>query len=745
MYKLGRRAAASVVAFLVAVILLSSMSAGIMLLSEQYRRSTTSSVEPVEEVSEALREKLEVTLIGLSGGTATLQVDNIGDISVRVTRVLLKDDEGSLVSVSLSDPVEVPVGGSETITVDLQAALASGSGDYSHVAVMTERGNIFTAPLSTVIFKETGLPSGTEWSVTFNGETKSSTSDTIIFENVEPGTYSWSASSPPASGGVRYIASPSSGTITVPEQTLVEITYVTQYYLSMEVSPPGAGSVSPSSGWYNEGETVQISAVPNPGYRFDSWQGSGPGSYTGGDNPATIRMLGPITETAVFVKQGTVTFTASSLGSDASGTVLVIDGVDYDYSDLPISFTWDVGSTHSFEWKSPVSAGADKRYMWASTSGLSNERSGSITVPDDGGTVSAAYEAQYRWTFSQSGVGSDAEDPVVRIDGADCYQSDLPKEFWWSEGSRHSYQYYEYVYTSIDGKRYACHSPPSASFTVSSSGSVSASYHIEYGLTVQAGGGGTTDPEPGEYWYDSGASVSVEAIPNSGYEFDCWLLDGAKNTGNPISVSMNGPHTLKAYFEEKFGFSISASPNTLSICRGASKRTTITVTLVSGSPQSVSLSASSSPGGLQLSFNPSAVTPTSQSKLTISVPNSASPGTYAVTVTASGGGVTKTTTITVYVNVFSISVSPSSETVERPLSGSVTKTATVSITSGRGSGSSMTVTLSASGVPLGVTVSFSPSKVTVNPGSTATSRMTVRVSSSASAGTYTITITGSSD
>jgi len=395
-YRLSKRAAAPVIAFLVAIMLLSSMSASIMLVSEEYRRSATGNVEQVEEVSEALRENVKVTLLSISGnGEVTLQIDNTGDVPVRLTKVLLKDVDGSLVTAFLPEPVEIPAGGSKTVAATI-------TGDYSNVGVMSERGSIFSSR-SNVIFMQTGLPSGTEWSATLNGETKSSTGESIIFEDVKPGTYSWSVSSPPSPDGARYVISPgSSGTIKVPDQTTVQVAYATQYYLSIKASPSEGGSVSPGSGWYDEGETITISATSNPGYRFGGWQGSGSGSYTGGDNPATIKMNGPVTETAVFVEQGSVTFTASGPGSDASGTVLVVDGVGYEYSDLPVSFTWDVGSKHTFEWRSTIGAGSGKRYVWTSTSGLSSARSGTITVPSGGGSVSASYKKQYYLTMQAS-------------------------------------------------------------------------------------------------------------------------------------------------------------------------------------------------------------------------------------------------------------------------------------------------------------------------------------------------------
>jgi len=61
----------------------------------------------------------------------------------------------------------------------------------------------------TVTFTESGLPSGTSWSVTLNGNTESSTTNTITF-SVPNGTYSYTIGS--VSG---YTVSPSSGNITV--------------------------------------------------------------------------------------------------------------------------------------------------------------------------------------------------------------------------------------------------------------------------------------------------------------------------------------------------------------------------------------------------------------------------------------------------------------------------------------------------------------------------------------------------
>lgn len=67
-------------------------------------------------------------------------------------------------------------------------------------------------------------------------------------------------------------------------------------------------------------------------------------------------------------------------------------------------------------------------------------------------------------------------------------------------------------------------------------------------LTISASGGGTTDPEPGDYWYDYGTGVQVNA---EGSGFSYWLLDGEYvSTGSSIYVSMNQYHTVEAHFNE---------------------------------------------------------------------------------------------------------------------------------------------------------------------------------------------------
>lgn len=90
-------------------------------------------------------------------------------------------------------------------------------------------------------------------------------------------------------------------------------------------------------------------------------------------------------------------------------------------------------------------------------------------------------------------------------------------------------------------------------FTEEISTSVNLNVEIGRTLTISAGSGGTTDPAPGPYTYSYGESVTVTASTYSGYAFTHWVLDGETTYGNPITVTMNSDHTLRACFQYNGG------------------------------------------------------------------------------------------------------------------------------------------------------------------------------------------------
>jgi hypothetical protein len=73
---------------------------------------------------------------------------------------------------------------------------------------------------------------------------------------------------------------------------------------------------------------------------------------------------------------------------------------------------------------------------------------------------------------------------------------------------------------------------------------------LNYTLTIQVVGSGSTNPLPGAYSVISGSVVEVTASPAKGWKFDNWDLNGAVYTQNPISVQVTGDAILTAVFSE---------------------------------------------------------------------------------------------------------------------------------------------------------------------------------------------------
>ncbi|MFP4608625.1 MAG: CARDB domain-containing protein [Candidatus Aenigmatarchaeota archaeon] len=75
---------------------------------------------------------------------------------------------------------------------------------------------------------------------------------------------------------------------------------------------------------------------------------------------------------------------------------------------------------------------------------------------------------------------------------------------------------------------------------------------IEYTLTISAGEGGTTDPEPGNYSYEEGENVTVTAKPGENWSFSHWEGDfpEGEETSEEITITLDSDKEVTAHFEE---------------------------------------------------------------------------------------------------------------------------------------------------------------------------------------------------
>lgn len=75
---------------------------------------------------------------------------------------------------------------------------------------------------------------------------------------------------------------------------------------------------------------------------------------------------------------------------------------------------------------------------------------------------------------------------------------------------------------------------------------------VEYDLTINNNGQGSTNPSEGTYTYEEGTVVTVEATPADGWNFVDWTGD-TTGTDSTIDITMDTDKSITAVFEEEGG------------------------------------------------------------------------------------------------------------------------------------------------------------------------------------------------
>jgi regulation of enolase protein 1 (concanavalin A-like superfamily) len=237
-------------------------------------------------------------------------------------------------------------------------------------------------------------------------------------------TFSWTpgsshaiATTSPQSGdsGVRFVWQnwTGGGTISHTVAPTTKQTYTanfaTQYYLT--TSHGTGGTVSPTSGWKGKGAVVSISATPAAGYNFSGWTGSGTGSYTGINNPASITMSGPITEAATFAQNTTPTPTATPTPTPQNAAPVVNAGPDQTVS-IP-SATLNGSATDD---GLPNPPGA-LTYTWSVVAGPGTVSFADVSAPNTTASFSQGGVYTLRLT-AYDGAASSSDDVVITVNQA---------------------------------------------------------------------------------------------------------------------------------------------------------------------------------------------------------------------------------------------------------------------------------------------------------------------------------------
>ena len=271
---------------------------------------------------------------------------------------------------------------------------------------------------------------------------------------------------------------------------------------TLTVNAGSGGSVSSSSGTYNHGQEVTITATPNSGNNFVNW------SDGSTEQSITITITQNTTLTANFEVQ-TLTYTLT-VNAGSGGSVSSSGG------------TYDSGTQVT------ITATANSGYNFVNWSDGSTDQSRTITVSQTT-TLTANFEAitiTYTLTVN-AGTGG-----TVSSSGGTY---DSGEQVTISATANSGYNFVNWSDGSTDSSR---------TITMSQNTTLTANFVITYTLTVNAGSGGTVSSNGGTY--DSGTQVTISATPNSGYQFVNWS-DGSTDSSRTITISSNT--TVTANFQ----------------------------------------------------------------------------------------------------------------------------------------------------------------------------------------------------
>jgi uncharacterized repeat protein (TIGR02543 family) len=271
------------------------------------------------------------------------------------------------------------------------------------------------------------------------------------------------------------------------------------------------GSVvkSPQAASYTHGSTVSVQAVAAEGYEFAGWSGA----VSGSGNPVEIVMDSSKSMTAAFtVKTYTLTTSATN------GSVVR----------SPESATYAHGSTVS------VQAVAAEGYHFTGWSGAVSGSSNPVSlVMDASKSVTAAFAANtYTLSISASnGTVTASPSQATYTHGEVVTLTAAP-----STG---------YTFGSWSGD--ASGTAASTTVTMDGNKSVTAAFTLNtYTLSISSANG-TVTRDPMQATYTHGQTVTVTAVPATGYSFSSWSGD-LSGTVASATITMDGNKSVAAGF-----------------------------------------------------------------------------------------------------------------------------------------------------------------------------------------------------
>jgi uncharacterized repeat protein (TIGR02543 family) len=396
-------------------------------------------------------------------------------------------------------------------------------------------------------------------------------------------------------GGSQHIANSNNKWNYYIDDIVVSYSYIGPLLYQLTTST-NYGTVTPASGLNAEGQIVQITAtapVANSGERYiwQGWIGSGVGSYTGPNNPATITMGSNITEQAVWERDyyltvnsangttsGTGWYNAGSSAyaaispttvagttgtqyvftgwsGDANGTsspsnAIIMNGPKTATANWKTQYYLNVSSVNGTVGGSgwydsgtnatatlgslTVDGATGTRYIFTNWSGnASGNTSPSNNITMSGPkTAIANWQTQYNLTLAQSGVGSDFSGNVITVNDTSYNRAGFTT--WANSSDIYTFSYAPQLVVAANSKQLILTgvggNSSALSVNVTQPTTITGAYKTQYYLTTTSS---YDSPSPANGWFDDGSTISAfVASPVSAGLGTQYVCTGWSGTGS---------------------------------------------------------------------------------------------------------------------------------------------------------------------------------------------------------------------
>lgn len=291
------------------------------------------------------------------------------------------------------------------------------------------------------------------------------------------------------------------------------------YTINIQAVPAEAGTVTPASGEFESGRSLEISATPNQHWVFIRWEGD----HTGTVNPSAISMNSNKDIAAIFAKR------------DYPLTVLVEgEGVVDEKVVTPRTTEYEHGTVVQLTPK-PADGWEFREWLGAA---VGNDNPLTITVNGVTEVTARFTRIEHAVTFNIVGVGTVLSDEITLemteyfTEGSMITLTAQPEEQW--------------IFSSWSGA-FASDENPIDLF-IDGPKEVTVTFLRTYSLNAIAAPseGGNITPASGDYIIDSILELTAEA--NQGWQFVDWEGDFT-GTQNPFNLTMDAEKTITANFQ----------------------------------------------------------------------------------------------------------------------------------------------------------------------------------------------------